>query len=84
MSRHRLMSPAAGPDTHRPELRTDQEITVTVARSFDDLMRVVSMRTSVYIAEQSCPYEEEFDGNDMAATHMLGFVGGVVWMLWRR
>jgi predicted GNAT family N-acyltransferase len=63
-------------DTHRPELRTDQEITVTVARSFDDLMRVVSMRTSVYIAEQSCPYEEEFDGNDMAATHMLGFVGG--------
>ena len=62
-------------DTHRPGV-SDQEITVTVARSFDDLMRVVSMRTSVYIAEQACPYEEEFDGNDMSATHMLGFVGG--------
>ncbi len=62
-------------DTHRTDVR-DQEITVTVARSFDDLMRVVSMRTSVYISEQACPYEEEFDGNDMSATHMLGFVGG--------
>jgi predicted GNAT family N-acyltransferase len=62
-------------DTHRTDV-SDSEITVTVARSFDDLMRVVSMRTSVYIAEQDCPYEEEFDGNDMSATHMLGFVGG--------
>jgi predicted GNAT family N-acyltransferase len=62
-------------DTHRSDV-TEQEITVAVARSFDDLMRVVSMRTSVYISEQSCPYEEEFDGNDMSATHMLGYVGG--------
>jgi predicted GNAT family N-acyltransferase len=62
-------------DTHRADV-TDQEITVAVARSFDDLMRVISMRTSVYISEQACPYEEEFDGNDLSATHMLGFVGG--------
>jgi predicted GNAT family N-acyltransferase len=62
-------------DTHRSDVN-EQEITVSVARSFDDLMRVVSMRTSVYISEQSCPYEEEFDGNDMSATHMLGYVGG--------
>jgi predicted GNAT family N-acyltransferase len=62
-------------DTHRVDV-TDQEITVSVARSFDDLMRIVSMRTSVYVAEQACPYEEEFDGNDMSATHMLGYVGG--------
>jgi predicted GNAT family N-acyltransferase len=62
-------------DTHRSDV-AEQEITVAVARSFDDLMRVVSMRTSVYISEQSCPYEEEFDGNDMSATHMLGYVGG--------
>ena len=62
-------------DTHRTDV-SDQEITVSVARSFDDLMRIVSMRTSVYITEQSCPYEEEFDGNDLSATHMLGYVGG--------
>jgi predicted GNAT family N-acyltransferase len=29
----------------------------------------------VYIGEQECPYEEEFDGNDHAAAHMLGYVG---------
>ena len=62
-------------DTHRVDV-SDQEITVSVARSFDDLMRIVSMRTSVYVAEQACPYEEEFDGNDLSATHMLGYVGG--------
>jgi predicted GNAT family N-acyltransferase len=62
-------------DTHHTDVG-DQEITVTVARSFDDLMRVVSMRSSVYISEQACPYEEEFDGNDLSATHMLGYVGG--------
>jgi len=62
-------------DTHRVDV-SEQEITVAVARSFDDLMRIVSMRTSVYISEQSCPYEEEFDGNDLSATHMLGYVGG--------
>ena len=48
---------------------------VRVARSFEDLMRVVTIRAAVYMAEQNCPYAEEFDGNDFAGTHMLGFVG---------
>jgi predicted GNAT family N-acyltransferase len=39
-------------------------------------MRVFSLRTSVYVDEQACPYEEEFDGNDLSATHMVGYVGG--------
>ena len=38
---------------------------MTVARSFDDLMRVVSIRSAVYMAEQDCPYEEEFDGTSL-------------------
>ena len=38
-------------------------------------MRVASMRSAVYIGEQECPYDEEFDGNDMSATHLLGYVG---------
>src|SRR5262245_40813838 len=62
-------------DSHHDNAK-EGEITVSVARTFDDLMRVVSMRTSVYINEQACPYEEEFDGNDLSATHMLGYVGG--------
>jgi predicted GNAT family N-acyltransferase len=53
----------------------DRELTVTVARTFDDLMRVASLRSAVYIGEQECPYEEEFDGNDLASTHLIGYVG---------
>ena len=52
-----------------------QEATVTVARSIEDLMRAISIRSAVYVSEQKCPYEEEFDGNDFSATHMLGYVG---------
>jgi predicted GNAT family N-acyltransferase len=48
---------------------------VTVARTFEDLARVISMRSTVYMAEQECPYEEEFDGNDLSGTHLLGYVG---------
>ncbi len=51
------------------------EIGVTVARNFEDLGRVIAMRSAVYIGEQECPYEEEYDGNDLAATHLLVYVG---------
>jgi predicted GNAT family N-acyltransferase len=50
-------------------------IAVTVARSIEDLMRVISIRSAVYIGEQQCPYLEEFDGNDFSSTHLLGYVG---------
>jgi predicted GNAT family N-acyltransferase len=52
-----------------------KELTVTVARTFDDLMRVVAIRSAVYIGEQECPYLEEYDGNDLSATHLVGYVG---------
>ncbi len=50
-------------------------IGVTIARNFEDLNRVVAMRSAVYIGEQECPYEEEFDGNDLSATHLLVYIG---------
>jgi predicted GNAT family N-acyltransferase len=42
----------------------------------EDLARALSIRSAVYVAEQRCPYDEEFDGNDYCATHLLGLVGG--------
>lgn len=48
---------------------------VTVARTMEDLARIVSVRSAVYMGEQLCPYDEEFDGNDLAATHLLGYAG---------
>ena len=38
-------------------------------------MRIVAMRSAVYIGEQECPYDEEFDGNDFTGTNLLGYVG---------
>lgn len=49
---------------------------IKVARSFDDLLMVYAVRAAVYIAEQECPFAEEFDGNDCCATHVIGFIGG--------
>jgi predicted GNAT family N-acyltransferase len=51
-------------------------LSVRVARSVDDLMRAVAIRGAVYIGEQECPYDEEFDGNDFSATHLVGYVDG--------
>jgi predicted GNAT family N-acyltransferase len=48
---------------------------INVARTFEDLSRVIALRSAVYIGEQDCPYDEEFDGNDLAATHLLAYIG---------
>lgn len=50
-------------------------VSVTVARTIEDFMRVVTIRSAVYMAEQECPFDEEFDGNDFSATHLIGYVG---------
>lgn len=51
-------------------------IRVSVARTLPEIMEVLAVRTLVYVGEQHCPYEEEFDGNDFAgATHLLARAG---------
>jgi predicted GNAT family N-acyltransferase len=39
-------------------------------------MQVVAIRSAVYLSEQSCPYDEEFDSNDFCALHLIGTIGG--------
>ena len=49
---------------------------VAVARTLDDLAQAIAIRSAVYMAEQRCPYAEEFDGNDFAgATHLIARLG---------
>ena len=50
--------------------------TIGVARTVEDMMQAVAIRAAVYMAEQRCPYDEEFDGNDFAATHVVARVDG--------
>jgi predicted GNAT family N-acyltransferase len=61
-------------DSYVPHSGT-RNVGIAIARSFDDLMRVAAVRNSVYIGEQECPYEEEYDGNDLCATHLLAYIG---------
>ena len=46
-------------------------ISVRVVRSMDEMARVMAIRSAIYIGEQRCPFEEEFDGNDFSATHLI-------------
>lgn len=69
-SQHFTSHSLAPPVDHEPEL------SVTTARTMNDMMRVTAVRAAVYMAEQDCPFDEEFDGNDFCATHMIGWVEG--------
>src|SRR5216683_1877007 len=54
---------------------SSRAISIRIARDPNDLMLVTAIRAAVYLAEQNCPLEEEFDGNDLVAAHFIGFVG---------
>ena len=52
-------------------------VTVSVARSLDEMVQMAAIRAVVYMGEQVCPFAEEFDGNDFnGATHLIARVGG--------
>ena len=61
-------------DSYVPGVRT-QEIGITIVRTFEDMMRVAAVRNVVYMGEQECPYFDEYDGNDLSATHLLAYMG---------
>lgn len=75
------------PEPYEPVALPKEAVSVSVARTLDDLMQVMSIRSVVYMGEQLCPYDEEFDGNDLAgATHLIARIGrqpvGVIRLRW--
>lgn len=54
---------------HRPN-----DLRVEVVRNLNDYMKVVAIRSAVFLAEQDCPYDEEFDQNDMCAAHIIAYL----------
>ncbi len=68
-----------GPDNNGPGRGTkakSPETTTRVSRTIEDVMKVFAVRAATYMHEQSCPYDEEFDGNDFCAAHIIGEIGG--------
>jgi predicted GNAT family N-acyltransferase len=72
-------------NSHKPSIPASHEAglfvvnsdtSIRVASSLADLMQVVAIRAAVFLAEQTCPYDEEFDGNDFCALHLIASVNG--------
>jgi predicted GNAT family N-acyltransferase len=57
----------------RPTAEVDEGLLeIAVCRSMHDIMQAMAVRTLVYLGEQACPYDEEYDGNDFAgSTHLV-------------
>lgn len=51
-------------------------VTIKLAKTSDELMQCFALRAAVFMGEQACPYWEEFDGNDYAASHIIMYVDG--------
>jgi predicted GNAT family N-acyltransferase len=58
-------------DVAPAKFRREHSISVRVVQSMDEMARVIAIRGAVYMGEQQCPFEEEFDGNDFSATHLI-------------
>jgi predicted GNAT family N-acyltransferase len=54
----------------------NDDLRIEMVRDLNDFMKVVAIRASVFLAEQDCPYEEEFDNNDLSSLHLIAYLRG--------
>ncbi|MBK8158901.1 MAG: hypothetical protein IPK59_09125 [Rhodospirillaceae bacterium] len=52
------------------------QIEVSVIKDMSAMMQAMAIRSAVFIGEFGCGHDEEFDGNDFSATHLIARVGG--------
>jgi predicted GNAT family N-acyltransferase len=66
-------------DPHAAPPRRSHRMTarykIVVVSTADEFEKAMAVR-NVFLTEQNCPYEEEFDGNDRTGTLLLGYVDG--------
>jgi len=65
------------PDT-LPVLRSalaERPVTTKVVETAAEFSHVFALRAATFVAEQDCPINEEFDGNDFSAQHIVAYVG---------
>ena len=49
---------------------------VEMVRTLDSYQKMVALRALTFMAEQDCPFDEEYDGNDLCASHLLAYADG--------
>ena len=52
------------------------QMEITPVQGKDDWERARTIRRQVFIEEQDCPPDEEWDGHDQTSRHVLGWVEG--------
>ncbi len=70
----RLRRPTKPIGTSRPHTNAPA-LSLQVVSNMEHMMQVVTVRSLVYMADQECPFEEEFDGNDFVGMHVLARIG---------
>lgn len=65
-------------DDYRPGagIEAGPVVRTKVVHTLEEMMKVFSIRSAVYLDGQNCPYDEEFDGNDFSGTHLIGSIDG--------
>ena len=58
------------------EAALKERFQIELVRTLDDYQKAVAVRALTFMGEQDCPYEEEFDGNDFCACHLLAYADG--------
>ncbi len=72
----RALKIIAGEKPKARHTRSKPQLEATLVSTPDQFAKVMAIRAAVFMIEQICPYEEEFDGNDYAGAHVLGTVNG--------
>jgi predicted GNAT family N-acyltransferase len=62
-------------DTYQQGRMSPTACSVTLARSLEDLNKVIALRAAAYFADPEHSYGKHFDGNDLSASHMIGYIG---------
>ena len=48
---------------------------VTLARTMEDLHKVIAIRSSAYFSDPEHTFAKHFEGNDLSSSHMVGYIG---------
>lgn len=59
--------------SHHSHANSADRYGIKVVHAIDELLHVFSVRSAVFLSEQSCPFGEEFDGNDFCAAHLVAY-----------
>ncbi len=62
-------------DDYKEDGNVRGSYSVKIARDFEDMAKMMAIRSSAYFSDPEHIYRKHFDGNDFSATHLIGHVG---------